>query len=116
MQTCNFVLLESTAISVSILPKTGKFELVHNGKVKFSGTVRSLAGDEQDVLVEYPRTQNQFPGLYNMEMKSKDVYQELRLRCYEYEGEFKGILAAEIKGIFLYLLFVFCWMWRVKIN
>lgn len=90
-------------ISVSILPSTGAFELVHDEKIKCSGKIRTVEQGEE-ALLDRPEEDGPFADINDLEMKAKDLYHELWIRGYEYEGEFRGLISAESNGKSLKLL------------
>ena len=79
---------------VVIMQTTGDFEISESGSLSVSGKIREVDSSEADVLPCKERPV--------MELSSKDVYKELRLRGYDYGGDFRGISAAEINGTHAY--------------
>ncbi|XP_049271367.1 fatty acid synthase [Rhipicephalus sanguineus] len=81
-------------LSVSVLPLSGEFEIGHDGNVVATGRVR-MAKEDENVLDKGP------PGrpaeMIDYGLDGGDVYKELRLRGYEYSGEFQGILKADVQ-------------------
>lgn len=73
------------------------FEVVHEDTIVASGRVRTVNNGEE-VLVASPYSHIPASDYDNLQMTSKDSYTELRLRGYEYEGEFKGIVRASPDG------------------
>ncbi|XP_067928936.1 fatty acid synthase-like [Watersipora subatra] len=100
----NIAILEATMLQkegevvllVSLLPSTGAFEVIENDKVKASGQIRAISNGKEALF--------NFPSKITSEVSSgipldaEDVYQDLRLRGYEYEGQFQGILQAMSNG------------------
>lgn len=79
---------------VVIMQTTGDFEISESGSLSVSGKIQEVDSSEADVLP--------FKDRPVMELSSADVYKELRLRGYDYGGDFRGISAAEINGTHAY--------------
>lgn len=78
---------EATELKVSLLPAGGRFEVVESGEVVASGTV--TAGE----ALELPAFSPAPPPVDGSWLQHGDVYQELRLRGYEYGEMFKTVEA-----------------------
>ncbi|XP_076103743.1 fatty acid synthase-like [Mytilus galloprovincialis] len=74
---------------VNIMESTGTFEISENDTLKCSGSISVLSSPVKEVNMDQKE---------EFQLTSKDVYKELRLRGYEYDGEFRGILNANIEG------------------
>ncbi|KAH7943222.1 hypothetical protein HPB52_006534 [Rhipicephalus sanguineus] len=76
-----------------IMGTSGEFMVVEGGSVAATGLIR-IAKDERkppDIETsELPAQESTY------ELEERDVYQELRLRGYEYEGCFRGIIKASL--------------------
>ncbi|XP_063406377.1 fatty acid synthase-like [Mytilus trossulus] len=74
---------------VNIMESTGTFEISENDTLKCSGSISVLSSPVKKVNMNQKE---------ECQLTSADVYKELRLRGYEYDGEFRGILNANIEG------------------
>lgn len=81
---------------MSLLPSTGAFEIIEDGKVKVSGKISVVDEGEDALLSCVPAVSSE--GVGSITMNAEDVYQDLRLRGYEYGGEFKGIVQTQSNG------------------
>lgn len=85
---------------------TGAFEICEAGSLAVSGkisVVENVASEElplQDLDAE-----NTF-----MDLKLNDIYKELRLRGYDYDGEFRGIVSSDMKATKGYLAWTENWI------
>lgn len=81
---------------INIFMGTNEFEICENGSVVVTGKV-SVPENTQTIMLNLPT-----PVLRNdselLELDTKDVYKELKLRGYEYTGEFQGIESASNRG------------------
>ncbi|KAH9378412.1 hypothetical protein HPB48_022388 [Haemaphysalis longicornis] len=86
----------STRILANVLHTSGEFEVSESGSLLATGRIRLL--DESDRLghQELPVVP---PFDANYELSSEDLYKELNLRGYNYEGAFKSLLAGSAKGV-----------------
>lgn len=81
---------------VNIFMGTNEFEICENGSVAVTGKISVPENVEKMMLnVPTPVVRND-PEL--LELDTKDIYKELRLRGYEYTGEFQGIESANNRG------------------
>nr|XP_037286078.1 fatty acid synthase-like [Rhipicephalus microplus] len=80
---------------VNVMRLTGEFEVGEAGSVVATGRVREAAEGEK-LLDQDPPCASDEPVSY--ELHAADIYKELRLRGYEYQGAFKGILKADMHG------------------
>ncbi|XP_076656220.1 fatty acid synthase-like [Halictus rubicundus] len=81
---------------VNIFMGTNEFEICENGSVAVTGKISVPENTEKMMLnLPTPVVRND-PEL--LELNTKDVYKELRLRGYEYTGEFQGIESANNRG------------------
>lgn len=78
---------------MNLLQCTGEFEISENDKVKVTGRITVI---ENATLVDCITTAGEGSG--QIEMRSEDVYKDLRLRGYEYEEMFRGIVTANADG------------------
>lgn len=77
------------------MESTGTFEISENDTLKCSGSISVLSSPVKEVNMDQKE---------EFQLTSKDVYKELRLRGYEYDGKFRGILNTNIEGIVRYIL------------
>ena len=88
--------LGSITIYVSFLPSTACFEIIEDEKVKVSGKIYAVDEGEEVLLECPPAIKGESDD--SITLNTEDVYQELRLRSYEYQGQFKGILQTQANG------------------
>lgn len=69
---------------------TGLFEITEAGSLVASGRIVELHSPINTVTKHNDKIQS------NMVISSSDVYKELRLRGYEYEGLFQGIVQTDL--------------------
>jgi fatty acid synthase len=75
---------------------SGNFEVVEGGVAVVSGTVRVPENVSQEkASVEFFEPQNS-DDLF--ELSSQDIYKELRLRGYNYQGAFCGLVSLDNSG------------------
>ncbi|XP_055839922.1 fatty acid synthase isoform X2 [Episyrphus balteatus] len=85
---------------------TGDFEICEGGTLTVSGKISIV----ENVTNEELPPQNQDVENPVMDLKINDVYKELRLRGYDYGGEFRGIVASDIKATAGYLNWTENWV------
>lgn len=75
---------------VNIFKETGNFEVCENGSVKVTGKIRvSEKIDKEQTKLPIPVV------LQKYELQKNDIYKDLNLKGYEYEGDFKGIIRSD---------------------
>nr|XP_012224527.1 PREDICTED: fatty acid synthase-like [Linepithema humile] len=84
----------SVNLTITIQKKSGKFEVIEGDSVVVTGEVHAVSNTEQemvpnDLSVDIDEEEH---------MTSRDIYKELRLRGYQYSGEFCGLNSASISG------------------
>ncbi|XP_036143145.1 fatty acid synthase [Monomorium pharaonis] len=77
------------------IQKDGKFEIIEGDNIVVTGTVYDTSNPEQemistDLLSEYNDEEE--------EMTARDIYKELKLRGYQYNGWFRGLKSASVSG------------------
>lgn len=77
---------------VSLAPSTGHFEVSESGSVVVSGRV-TIPNSTFDLEMTSVATEKSL-----MQLKSSDVYKELRLRGYDYGPTFQGISSVDELG------------------
>ncbi|XP_031841485.2 fatty acid synthase 1 [Nomia melanderi] len=81
---------------INIFMGTNEFEVSENGSVVVTGKIYVPENAEKMLLnLPTPVVRND-PEL--LELNTKDIYKELRLRGYEYTGDFQGIESASNRG------------------
>ncbi|KAL3237297.1 hypothetical protein MRX96_022064 [Rhipicephalus microplus] len=80
---------------VNVMRLTGEFEVGEAGSVVATGRVREAAEGEKLLDQDPPCASDE---TVSYELHAADIYKELRLRGYEYQGAFKGILKADMHG------------------
>ena len=74
---------------------TGKFEVIEGGVAVVSGTVQAPNVSHERTSLGFPESQNSDNFL---ELSSQDIYKELRLRGYNYHGDFCGLVSLDNCG------------------
>jgi fatty acid synthase len=88
----------SLKFEVSLIPVLREFEILEGDELVASGNIylpfEPIGGYNRDGVLppSSPRQRNE------LELRPADIYKELRLRGYEYEGEFRGIFKAGNRG------------------
>jgi hypothetical protein len=81
---------------VMVQKGTGNFEVFEGGATVVSGTVRVPDN------VSHERESREFFELQTiddfLELSSQDIYKELRLRGYKYQGDFHGLVSLDSSG------------------
>jgi fatty acid synthase len=75
---------------------SGNFEVFEGGAVVVSGTVQVPEDvSHERASLEYfePQTSDDL-----LKLSSQDIYKELRLRGYNYQGDFRGLVSLDISG------------------
>lgn len=81
----------SVKFGIKFFDGSGRFEICENRSLIVSGFI-STPEDINSAQVKF----NTFPaGASSIQLNKKDVYKELRLCGYEYEGKFCGIISAD---------------------
>jgi fatty acid synthase len=75
---------------------SGKFEIVEGNAAVVSGSVRVPANVSNEIVTLEPPKLFVDDGL--LELSSQDIYRELRLCGYEYQGLFRGLVCADSCG------------------
>ncbi|XP_049271381.1 fatty acid synthase-like [Rhipicephalus sanguineus] len=84
----------SVRFLVNVMRASGEFEISEGGMVVASGTIRP--GEENETILDQEPLSSPTETL-TYEVDAEDIYKELRLRGYEYDGPFLGILKADIQ-------------------
>jgi len=75
---------------------TGNFEVVEGGAAAVSGTVRvpdNVSHDRASLEFFEPQTNDDL-----LKISSQDIYKDLRLRGYNYHGDFCGLVSLVSSG------------------
>ncbi|KAJ8688225.1 hypothetical protein QAD02_024020, partial [Eretmocerus hayati] len=86
----------SVKFLINIFDGTGDFEICEGGSVAVSGKIRVPENIEKEQLSLTPP-----PALNEtelLELKTEDVYKDLRLRGYDYSGLFQGVKSSDNRG------------------
>jgi fatty acid synthase len=75
---------------------SGKFEIMEGNAAVVSGSVRVPASVSNETVELEPLKPLVDDGL--LELSSRDIYKELRLCGYEYQGLFRGLVSADNYG------------------
>lgn len=91
---CELILLNlnisgKVHFDVRLMPGTGSFEIQEGGALVASGRVTSPESTDITQTV---------CDVGTLQLKSSDIYKELRLRGYDYGPTFQGILKANLTG------------------
>ena len=82
---------------INIFEGTGAFEICESGSSAVTGKIRIPENIEKEQLdLPVPVLSNE-PDL--LELKTNDVYKDLRLRGYDYSGVFQGIKSSDNRGV-----------------
>lgn len=87
----------SVKFLINIFEGSGAFELCEGGSVAVSGKIRVPEELDKEML-ELPKPEMK-EDKTALPLDTKDIYKELRLRGYDYEGVFKGIKESDNHGI-----------------
>jgi fatty acid synthase len=87
----------SVKFLINIFEGTGDFELCESGSVAVSGRIYV----PEDVSKEVLNLKKQVPEVSKdlLSLNGSDVYKELRLRGYDYDGIFRGIVESDNRGV-----------------
>ncbi|KAI5709648.1 hypothetical protein M8J75_001994 [Diaphorina citri] len=77
-------------LKVTILPSSGRFEITENDAIVVEGKVQVLP--EQDSQKPLSTTS------FELTLPQEDIYKELNLRGYNYEGLYQGLVEANTEG------------------
>ena len=84
---------EPATLVFKIQDGTGNFEFCYDGQVAVTGTVGCLPENTTHAVTESPREDSRW-----IPLNTRDIYKELRLRGYNYSGEFQGIRRIDNEG------------------
>ncbi|XP_055680186.1 fatty acid synthase-like [Lutzomyia longipalpis] len=77
-------------LGVNFFDGSGKFEICEGGTLVMSGNIRISENIEQEELPLNPIPES----TNNLQLTKNDFYKELRLRGYDYSGQFRGVVQA----------------------
>ncbi|KAL1462250.1 hypothetical protein WDU94_014101, partial [Cyamophila willieti] len=83
-------------LKVTILPSSGRFEITENSTLIVDGKVALLSKDEtppkllQEISPSFEKT---------LTLHREEIYKELNLRGYNYEGIYQGLIESNAEGI-----------------
>ncbi|XP_066589497.1 fatty acid synthase [Prorops nasuta] len=87
----------SVKFLINIFEGTGDFEIVEGGSVAVTGKIRVAENIEKEQLdLPAPVVKNDKELL---DLNTGDIYKDLRLRGYDYDGIFRGIKSSDNRGI-----------------
>lgn len=87
----------SVKFLVNVFESSGEFELCEAGSVVVSGKISVPEDVSKEFLdLPVPKEINE-PGVLPLDIS--DIYKELRLRGYDYEGIFRGIIKSDNRGL-----------------
>ena len=78
---------------------TGNFEVVEGGVAVVSGTVHipeNVSQERSSLEFCEPQTSDDL-----LELSSRDIYKEFRLRGYNFHGEFCSLVSLDMSGMYL---------------
>ena len=87
---------------VNIFDGSGEFEICEGGAVVVKGKIKESTGFDKEALPMSPTPKidkNEF------ELEKNEIYQDLRLRGYDYQDLFRGIVKADNTGNFIIYFF-----------
>lgn len=85
-----FPIIGTVRLKVTILPSSGRFEITENDAIVVEGKVQVLP--EQDSQKPLSTTS------FELTLLQEDIYKELNLRGYNYEGLYQGLVEANTEG------------------
>ncbi|XP_029659420.1 fatty acid synthase-like isoform X2 [Formica exsecta] len=88
-------LSNNVKLTITIQEGSGRFEIIEGDSVVVIGTVHTVSNPEQEMIPT-----NLLPEDDNKKehMTARDIYKELKLRGYQYNGKFRGLKSASISG------------------
>ncbi|XP_044766742.1 fatty acid synthase-like [Coccinella septempunctata] len=98
----------SVKFLINIFEGSGAFELCEGGSVAVSGKIR-VPEDMDKEMLDLPKPEMKGDKTA-LPLEMKDIYKELRLRGYDYEGLFKGIKESDNYGVVGELLWKENWI------
>ncbi|XP_049273450.1 fatty acid synthase [Rhipicephalus sanguineus] len=81
-------------IAVTIMYSSGEFEVCEEGTVVVSGSIRVANAGASAADMELPAASSENT---TYELDAEDVYRDLAVRGYDYQGDFRGILKADLR-------------------
>lgn len=88
----------SVQLQVNLMPATNKFEVSENGNLAVSGKVSILEDAALESFHSQINKEVASDSDPKMKLKALDIYKELRLRGYDYQKTFRGILESNNAG------------------
>lgn len=85
----------SVKFGVNFFDGTGRFEICEGGSLAVSGKIYVPEDIELEHLPLDPLDQDQSA----LQLKTNDIYKELRLRGYDYAGKFRGVTESDSKAV-----------------
>ncbi|XP_044739977.1 fatty acid synthase-like [Chrysoperla carnea] len=76
---------------------TGNFEILEGDSVVVTGRIKRLPHNSKELL-KLPEVKPIINDTDKLALSSRDIYKELRLRGYNYQNEFKGIISTDNGG------------------
>jgi len=98
----NYLFTGSIQFIVMIQKASGKFEIVEGNASVVSGSVQLPANVSDEAVELEPLKPLVDDGLF--ELSSRDIYKELQLRGYEFQGLFRGLVCADNYCEYQYIL------------
>ncbi|XP_050452236.1 fatty acid synthase-like [Cataglyphis hispanica] len=91
------ILPKQSSIDLTLMMQKGsnKFEIIEGNNIIVTGTVRIPINIEDEKICTTFIDRNDTDEEV---MNTKDIYKELKLRDYQYTGEFRGLKSASIRG------------------
>jgi fatty acid synthase len=81
---------------ITVQKGTGNFEVLEGGETVVSGTVRvpdNVSSETASMEFVEPQDSDDL-----LELSAQDIYKELRLRGYNYQGDFRGLVSLDSCG------------------
>lgn len=85
----------SVKFGVNFFDGTGRFEICEGGSLAVSGKIYVPEDIEMEQLPLDPLEQDKS----GLQLKTNDIYKELRLRGYDYAGKFRGVTESDSKAV-----------------
>lgn len=83
-------------MTIMIQRATGNFEIIEGGEAVVTGRISHVKNVSREFLPLEPI--RPAVGADILPLRSRDVYKELRLRGYNYQGQFKGLVECDVSG------------------
>ncbi|XP_044732193.1 fatty acid synthase-like [Chrysoperla carnea] len=97
LRATNIPKKNTLTFSMMIQKGTGNFEILESDSVVVTGRLKRLPHNSKELL-KLPEVKPIVNDTDKLPLNSRDIYKELRLRGYNYQNEFKGIISTDNSG------------------